>query len=1036
MVKPVVQIAVLIGLFTAVIGALNILAHGSVPRLAVRSQISAGTILAAREPYRDSPFVVDHFFERTDEVDLFEGNDASQSLAGDAERSYRIFLAGPAALTLVTRVTRSDQLPRMALYNDANQLVDGGEHEVIGGRIVESFEANASGLYRIQTRFPYSDVERITLAVRIDDPVETYAAYLDRNLKGIELDFLPSQWDRLEEIRRSRRAAEPIADVRWQPLFQSRERVQARIRSANGPWSLATVGLAGRNHAHHSAGLLPSIDVRIVSGSLPYGLQRFKLYGLRSKNHGRDMAFESVLRDYGVLMPRADIVKVSVGNDVQFMESLEGMKPFLFEYAQRNEGAITGFNADVLVGDANSRFEHKEFYKKGIELDTNRFGSMASPVFAQAIDVNAMGLVHAFALSYGGKHGLGQADFRFHANPRTDRIAPMVRDFNSTAEGDPYFDPVNAFRNTLVELADYAPEWRPNVVTHGSFFIERAESNTDLDEFFWWTSHPATLQFFAQPGRFESLAKHMDLLQSPLALEHVASRQENVRTIARMLASDRLGKALDTSPTQRRYVDYANGRAAFGLDDVTTDGFQYVRELVEHVSDGAVVLSESSLQQLAWRNASVSQMHEYAIQESDPNDVAHWHELQDAPNDVITYLHGTETHDRTLLTFVQRNLAINDGTFVLVGGDGQEYEPVRDALAGTRIRPLQYRDLYLTDIQTNERVRTWFYSIPKTEAYQNLHARVTGSIRYLGPRNISLNPAFPLPDSLLPLVDPDTIFEISDDDYRMRDDAPPIDAGLVIPRKAVLHIDNDSELRFGESGYLIVRGGIRVAESASLTLTADGDSWPGVHFHNNPDLDIRNVVVKNVGDGAEFVDCDGRRYTGGVSFFDSNVRLDNVRIENARVEDALHFLRCEAEVTNLTIENSMSDAIDADFSVLNLTDTMIRNSGGDGVDVSGSLLKIDGARISSNVDKNISAGENSVVHIRHAELSDATYGVAAKDGSTVRLNDSTIERNRYGISSYAKKPVFGKPSVSIGDGVRIRNNRENTVSYDPAIVQQ
>jgi len=1036
MVKPFVQIAVLIGLFIGVIGALNILAHGTVPKLAVRSQINAGTILAAREPYRDSPFVVDHFFEGTEEVDLFEGDGASHSLTGDAERSYRMFLAGPATLTLVSTVSRSETLPRVALYNDANQLVDGGEQTKIDGQIVERFEASASGLFRIQARFPYSDVERISLAVRVKEPVETYAAYLARNLKQLEFDFLPSQWDRLKEIRRNRRETDPIANVRWQPLFQSRERVQVRVRSANGPWSLATVGLAGRNHAHHSAGLLPSIDVRIVSGSLPYGLQRFKLYGLRSKSQGRDMVFESVLRDYGVLMPRADIVQVSVGDDVQFMESLEGMKPFLFEYAQRNEGAIVGFNADVLIGDANSRFQHKEFYKKGFALDAERFGSMASPVFAQAIDANAMNLVHAFALSYGGKHGLGQADLRFHVNPRTDRIAPMVRDFNSTAAGDPYFDSVNAFRNSLVELADYAPEWRPNVVTHGSYFIERTESDTKLGKLFWWTSHPASLEFYAEPNQFESLASHMEVLRSPLAIEQVTSRQGNIKHIARMLESDRLAKALDSGPAQRRYADYLNAGVVFGLDDATTDDLRYVRDVIAGVSGGEVMPDEASLQQLAWRNASVPRMHEYAIEESDPDDVALWHELQDAPSDVITYLHGTETHDRTLLTFVQRNLSNDEDAFALVGEDGQVYEPIHDAFTGTRVRPLQYRDLYLADIRAGERVRTWFFSIPKTDEYQNLTARVTGSMRYLGPRNISLNPVYPLPTGFPQRVEPGTIFDISGSEYRLRDNVPPIEFSLEIPREVVLHIEDNSVLRFGESGYLIVHGSIRVAESASLTLTSERDSWLGVHFHNNPDLILRNIVVKNVGDGGEVVDCDGRRYTGGVSFFDSNVRLDNVRIENARVEDAVHFLRCEAHVTNLTIEDSMSDAIDADFSVLNLSKTTIRHSGGDSVDVSGSLLKIDGARISSNADKNISAGENSVVHIHNAELSDATYGVAAKDGSSVRLNDSTIERNRYGISSYSKKPVFGAPTVSIGDRVQIRNNRENIVSYNPAIIQQ
>ncbi len=1033
MATRLIQIICLLALFAGIIVALNGLSRDAPPTLAVRSQVDVGTILAAREPYRESPFILDHLFDGDETITLYEGDAASQSLRGDAERSYRIYVNGPATLAVTTVLKHGDRTPRIALYNDKNQLIDGGDPVRREGGYAERFSVDLAGLYRVLVRFSYDDVDRIALSARVGKPMKSYAEYVSRRLKRLELEFLPTQWSRLDELRRARRDAEPIEGVRWQPLYQSGERVQARIRSENGPWALATIGLAGRNHAHHSSGLLPSMDVRVVSGALPYGLQRFKLYGLPSKGRGRDMVFESVLRDYGVLMPRADILNVSVDGESQYMELLDGMKPFLFEYAQRNEGAIVGFDADVLIGEANSRFVQKDFYKKAYRFDAGRYGSIASAPFAAAIDENAMALVHAYALSYGGKHGLGQADLRFHMNSRTNRNAPMVRDFNSTIAGDSYFDPVNAFRNTLVELADYAPEWRPNVVTHGSFFIERTESNTELDEFFWWNTHPASLQFFTDPERFDVLARHMALLQAPLAIEQVKNRQENIQSVAEIFEDERLAKELSAGPAQLRFRDFAEAGVAFELGETLTDESRYLRDMIVAVNDDDVVPSESSLQQLAWRNQSVLRMQAHAAKNAS-GDAAAWHEKSDAPDSVITYLYGTETPNQTQLTFVQRNPR-DDGAFTLVNEMNQVFHPLRELDIGAQAFPLTYGDLYLSRIRTDERLRAYAFSIPKDTEFHNLTARVTGGLRYLGPRNISINPAYPFAERATGPTTSSSVFDVSGNVYQLRDDAPVIDVGLEIPANAVLRIDDDRTMQFGETGYLLVHGTIVVDENATLTMTSAEESWMGIHFHRNPDLALRNIVVRNVGNGSDLVDCDGRTYTGGVSFFDTRVQLKNVRVENARVEDALHFLRCDVAIDGLVVQDAMSDAIDADFCVVRILDAAIRYAGGDGVDVSGSLLHVDGARIQSNADKNISAGENSVLDIRHAQLSDATYGVAVKDGSRVVINDSTIERNRYGISSYTKKPVFGEPNVSFGDGVRIRNNRHNIVPYEPAIVQ-
>jgi len=71
--------------------------------------------------------------------------------------------------------------------------------------------------------------------------------------------------------------------------------------------------------------------------------------------------------------------------------------------------------------------------------------------------------------------------------------------------------------------------------------------------------------------------------------------------------------------------------------------------------------------------------------------------------------------------------------------------------------------------------------------------------------------------------------------------------------------------------------------------------------------------------------------------------LRDVKISHAMVEDALHFLRSQVILDNVEIQDTQSDAIVADFSVLQINGLVVTAAGvlgdvgGDGLDVSGVL---------------------------------------------------------------------------------------------------
>jgi hypothetical protein len=122
-----------------------------------------------------------------------------------------------------------------------------------------------------------------------------FDAYVIANTKTLEFDIMPGQMARLTELRGAQEinwARLPSGDWSKRFLPSPKESVQVQVRSEHGNWAFAELKLSGRNAAHKSVGGLPSSDISVKAGELPYGLKRFKLYVVQSKTSGIDMFME------------------------------------------------------------------------------------------------------------------------------------------------------------------------------------------------------------------------------------------------------------------------------------------------------------------------------------------------------------------------------------------------------------------------------------------------------------------------------------------------------------------------------------------------------------------------------------------------------------------------------------------------------------------------------------------------------------------------------------------------------------------------
>ena len=86
----------------------------------------------------------------------------------------------------------------------------------------------------------------------------------------------------------------------------------------------------------------------------------------------------------------------------------------------------------------------------------------------------------------------------------------------------------------------------------------------------------------------------------------------------------------------------------------------------------------------------------------------------------------------------------------------------------------------------------------------------------------------------------------------------------------------------------------------------------------------------------------------------------------------------------------MYDAIDLDFSTLNIHEIDIMNSLNDCLDVSGGNYILKSSTLKQCTDKGISVGENTKANFFNIKIINANIGIATKDSSFVTVDKSEI----------------------------------------------
>ncbi len=1018
--------------------------HSSIAKDEVRN-IKLGTLLAASDPYRLSPFAVDLILDgksNSTSVLYKKPADTLKSNVTNTSEFTRIYLqnSGKLILSYFLNFPKNEKrTPRVFIYNDLFQLSHASKNsnsKLIKNVFQVEFDLQP-GLYKIKHLFDSSSLQQVTINFEINKQSNlSFKEYVQKNIKSIHIDILPGQLTKLNELRMARKlnwASLPKGDWSKRYLPSLKESLQARVRTPNGDWSVVELRLSGRNQAHFSNNVLPSLDVKVVAGELPYGLRRFKLYTLASKTDGLDMFLEQLIGDILPPMYRQDIVRILLnGKFVGYSQLWENVDTHFFEYAQRIQGPILGFDMNSLIANrGHSWFISKSSYKKtSYPININQIPGTLS--FSKQICPGEMEKLLSFGMYYVGLHGFG-ADTRFHVNNRQNCITPLFKDINSgfmaMSNASPNLFVNHPFFSGLISLSVLTPSWRPYVPTYASYFVFRESEEKDKQQgFFWWTFTPPILNTSLLESSDANLLNGLNHWYGKTHQERAKKRKSNFLLAVTTLQGEikkKISKAISSIVTVENAIIKEEWKGMFLHNEKCLNTASYLQNAIQKSSKGVTFPTCKELSKLHWRNKRLMKWaDDVSLLKQLPKDNSKiFTKNYDAQS--LTFLYQRFTKKYGHLFFVQRNCkATCKGKLLLKDDQNNIFHEASNIYETGFFSPsLKLTNIFINDIKSNERIRIHYFKIPRKNTYTHLIPQYKGIGHYIGSHGLALPPIEPPAKSINIAAPLEKYFLIKDNILIWKLSPPEITINdtIIIPKGYTWKIADRLEIAFSKKGCLEVRGQLAIHSKAKLILGDTGKGWSGIHFQNSPDQNISGLIIENVGYQEETVVCNHRNYTGGVSIFESKIQFDKLHISNNQTEDALHLLNSQITLKNSTIKNSKSDAIDVDFSAIIINGSLIDNAGtdtnigGDGLDLSGSLGLLNSITIINSTDKNISVGENSIVNLTNSLLSHGEFGVALKDSSIINIQKTKIEASNIGIAVYSKKPYYRKPTFNLSD---------------------
>lgn len=239
-----------------------------------------------------------------------------------------------------------------------------------------------------------------------------------------------------------------------------------------------------------------------------------------------------------------------------------------------------------------------------------------------------------------------------------------------------------------------------------------------------------------------------------------------------------------------------------------------------------------------------------------------------------------------------------------------------------------------------------------------------------------------------------------------------IDQNLIIPKEYSVICSEGTQLNLSNSAKILSYSPLEFigSEDYPIIIQSTESTGQGIVVMNAIQTSVLDYVIfNNLSNPSQ----SGWELTGAVTFYESPVAVSHCQFIGNRSEDALNIVRSEFTVDRVFLKRTFSDALDADFSKGEITNSSFVACGNDAVDVSGSVIELRNVFINGAGDKGLNVGENSHMTVNHIDIKNAAIAVASKDMSDITLKNVNMSDGEIGFTAYQNKSEFGSASIKV-----------------------
>jgi hypothetical protein len=153
--------------------------------------------------------------------------------------------------------------------------------------------------------------------------------------------------------------------------------------------------------------------------------------------------------------------------------------------------------------------------------------------------------------------------------------------------------------------------------------------------------------------------------------------------------------------------------------------------------------------------------------------------------------------------------------------------------------------------------------------------------------------------------------------------------------------------------------------------------------------------------------------TGCINFYKSNFQNTTIKVSGGVCEDSINIINSSGALKSVSVDSAFADAIDIDFSTIDISEIYVVDAGNDCFDVSGGSYRVSNIYLNNCLDKGVSVGEGSTLFATNMELNSANIGVSSKDLSKVEILNAQLNDINVCLEALQKKQEFGGGSMTM-----------------------